>query len=101
MTIIDKSFDGKKIVAQKGDLIHLQLAENPTTGYLWEIKSLDDKHLHFIKKENEISSSAIGAGGMNTFYLEVISAGTSDLHIAHGNPWENDTIDTFNLTIES
>jgi|AntDeeMinimDraft_5_1070356.scaffolds.fasta_scaffold45866_2 inhibitor of cysteine peptidase len=101
MTIIDKSFHGKKIVAQKGDIIHVQLAENPTTGYLWKIKSHDDKHLHFIKKENEISGSEIGAGGMNTFYLEVISEGTSDLHLTHGNSWENDAIDTFNVSIES
>ena len=101
MTTVDKSFDGKKILAQKGDIIHIKLAENPTTGYLWQIKSIDEKHLHFIKKENEIAEAGVGAGGISTFYLEIISAGTSDLNIALGNPWENDTVENFNITIES
>jgi len=101
MITIDKTQNGKKIVTQKGDVIKVQLAENATTGYLWKINSLDDKHLNSAKKEYEISGEAVGAGGMRTFYIEVINKGLSELHIALGNPWENDTVDTFNVTIES
>ncbi|MEC5164832.1 putative secreted protein [Flavobacterium sp. PL11] len=101
MAIIDKSFSGKKIVAHKGDVIQIDLAENATTGYVWKIKSIDDKQLQVKKNENTLAGSGIGGGGMHTFYIDVISEGTSELHIALGNPWENDTEETFSITIES
>ncbi len=101
MITIDKTLNGKKILAQKGDVIKVQLVENPTTGYMWKINSLDNKHLNYTEKEYKISGEAVGAGGMKTFYLEVIKEGISVLQIALGKPWENDTLDTFRVTIES
>ena len=101
MITIDKTLNGKKILAQKADVIKVQLVENPTTGYIWKINSLDEKHLNYNEKEYEISGEAVGAGGMKTFYLEVINEGKSELSFTLGNPWENDTVETFNVTIES
>lgn len=101
MITIDKNMNGKKILIQKRDAIKVQLAENPTTGYLWKINSLDENQIKLTENDFEISGEAIGAGGLRTFYLEVISEGISELQITLGNPWENDVIDTFNVTIES
>jgi inhibitor of cysteine peptidase len=100
MITVDKTINGKKILTQKGDVIKMQLAENPTTGYLWKITSLDDKHLNCTEKY-EISGEAVGAGGMKTFYIEVLNKGVSELRIALGRPWENEAVDTFKVTIES
>ena len=101
MITIDKTQHGKKVVTKKGDVIKVQLAENPTTGYQWEINSIDDKHLKSTEKEYEMSGEAVGAGGMKTFYLEVIKEGISELHFSLAKPWENEPVDTFNVTIES
>ena len=101
MITIDKTQHGKKIVTQKGEVLHVQLAENPTTGYQWYINSLDDNHLEYTEKDYEMSGEAIGAGGTKTFYFEVIKAGISELHISLGKPWENEPVDTFSVTIES
>jgi predicted secreted protein len=101
MITIDKKQNGNKIVTKKGDVIKVQLAENQTTGYLWQINMIDDKHLKSTEKEYEMSGEAIGAGGMKTFYLEVIKEGVSELHIALAKPWENEPVETFNVTIES
>jgi inhibitor of cysteine peptidase len=101
MITIDKTQHGKKVVTKKGDVIKVQLAENPTTGYQWEINSIDDKHLKSTENKYEMSGEAVGAGGMKTFYLEVNEEGISELHIALAKPWENEPIDTFNVTIES
>ncbi len=101
MLIIDKTFSGKKILTHKGDVFKVQLAENPTTGYLWKIDSMDDKHLRSKEQEYEISDEGIGASGMKTFYFEVIHEGVSELHIILGRPWENEKMDTFKVTIES
>jgi inhibitor of cysteine peptidase len=101
MITIDKTHHGKKIVTKKGDVIKVQLAENQTTGYLWQINLIDDKHLKSKENEYEISGEAIGAGGIRTFYLEVIKEGISELHFALAKPWENEPVETFNVTIES
>jgi len=101
MITIDKTLNGKKILAQKGDVIKVQLVENPTTGYMWKINSLDEKHLKYTEKEYEISGEAVGAGGLKTFSIEVINKGTSKLSFALGNSWENDAVEAFNVTIES
>ena len=101
MITIDKTHHGKKIVTKKGDVIKVHLAENQTTGYLWQINLIDDKHLKFTKNEYEMSGEAVGAGGMKTIYLEVLKKGISELHIALAKPWENEPVDTFNVTIES
>ena len=101
MITIDKTYHGKKIVTKKGDVIQVQLAENQTTGYLWKIILMDDKHLKSMEKEYEISGAAIGAGGMKTFYFEVIKEGLSELYFALAKPWENEQVDTFSVTIES
>lgn len=101
MITIDKTFNGKKITAKKGDVLKVQLAENSTSGYLWKINSLDEKHLHHKEEEHKISSQVPGASGIRTFTIEVVKEGISELHLKLGNPWENDTVDTFNLTIET
>ncbi len=101
MITIDKTLNGKKIVTKKGDMIKVQLAENQTTGYVWQINLIDDKHLKSAEKEYEMSGEAIGAGGMKTFYFEVIKEGKSELQISLAKPWENEPVDTFNVTIES
>ncbi len=101
MISIDRTQHGKKIAVKKGDVIKVQLAENQTTGYQWKIKLIDDKHMKSAEKEYKMSGEAIGAGGMKTFYFEVIKEGKSELHIALAKPWENEPVDTFNVTIES
>lgn len=101
MTTIDKTFNGKKIQAKKGDVVQIELAENSTSGYLWKISSLNTQHLDNTNDNNQRSGNAPGAGGLRTFKIKVLKEGTSELQIKLGNQWENDTVDTFSLTIES
>ncbi len=101
MITIDKTYNDKIILSKKGEVIKVQLAENPTTGYLWEIEDLNSKHIHLKENIYEISDNAIGAGGVKVFYLEIIDKGLSELKIRLCNPWEHDTVDTFKIMIES
>ncbi len=101
MITIDKTFNGKTVEGKKGDVIKVQLTENPTTGYLWDIKFLNDKHLHLTEKHYETTGNTIGSGGTKDIYLEIIAKGSSELQLTLRNPWEHDTVDTFQITIES
>ena len=80
-----------------GDEFEVILAENPTTGFIWEIFSQELKkggldkivrpRRHRFEKDNE-RRGASGVGGVRIFTLEVIGAGKGDLNFIHGRPWE-------------
>jgi len=99
--VINKTFSGKEIKSKKGEVIEVQLEENPTTGYIWKIQSINDKHLHLIEDKFEKADNGVGSGGIKTFRLENISEGSSELQIVLSNSWENDPVETFKVTIES
>ncbi len=99
MILIDKTFKGKDVFAQKGDVIEIQLEENPTTGYVWAIKSINDKHLNFLEKKFRKSVEAVGAGGVVSFFVEVIGEGISELHFSFGRPWKQEKEDSFHVII--
>lgn len=101
MITIDKTFDGKKVNATKDDMIEVQLAENPTTGNLWKIESFDDELLEYNHEDFKLASNASGSGGMKFYYFKVIRNGVGELCINLGNPWEEDIVDSFTVTIES
>ena len=99
MIKIDKSDNGKKIKAKKGDIIELHLDENPTTGYRWVIKSVDEKQLKVSEKEQKTENKGIGAGGVKIFQIEVIGEDSSKLNLSHENSWEKDSTETFSITV--
>jgi len=100
MISIDKTYNRKVIFTQKGDVVEIQLEENPTTGYLWKINSFDEQHLSYMENKYNNLGNAIGAGGLRTFYFKILDEATSELHFSLGNPWEKDTIDSFNVIFE-
>ena len=73
------------------------MAENPTTGYIWEIfpqelkKGGLDKVVrprrHRFEKDDP-NRGATGVGGVRIFTLEVIGTGKGELNFIHGRPWE-------------
>ncbi len=101
MITVGKTLHGRKILAGKGERIEVRLEENGTTGYRWEIKAMDDQRLKYVKEDYTLSGEAPGAGGMKSFYFEVVGEGVSTLTLSLVNTWEKDLADTFQLTIES
>ena len=55
---------GKTIEVRVDDELEVILPGNPTTGYVWEVSSLDSSILRLNKSEFLASDKAIGSGGM-------------------------------------
>jgi len=65
----------------------VELAENPTTGYRWQILENGDPVLHLSNDSfRRGSSSAVGAGGTRVLEFLTESAGTASLRIGYARP---------------
>lgn len=86
--LTDKQAGGSVEVA-KGGTLEVALEGNPTTGYTWEVESVDEKVL---KQEGEpdfkADSDAVGAGGMVTLKFKAEEAGKTDLKLVYHRSWE-------------
>ena len=80
---------GESVEVAKGGTLEITLEGNPTTGYTWEVESVDDKVL---KQEGEpdfkADSDAMGAGGMMTLKFKAEGAGKTDIKLVYHRPWE-------------
>lgn len=101
MILIDKGANDRRISSKVGDIIAVQLEENPTTGYRWQILSYDDMHLKLLEDAYGLDGDAVGSGGRRLFSFEIVKSGLSKLIIALENLWEHHTVEEFKLEIES
>lgn len=94
--------DGTQVNLGRGDFLLVRLESNPSTGYRWEVRNNDAAVLRQLgESQFEASSSAIGAGGTETFSFEAIAEGTSVLVMIYHRSFEEDEepLDTFRLRV--
>jgi inhibitor of cysteine peptidase len=90
-TVIDEKAAGGQIRLNSGDQLTVTLASNPTTGYLWEIQTVDAGVLQPVGEwEFESNSDALGAGGTETRRFVAIASGQTTLEMVYHRPWERD-----------
>ena len=83
--------NGGKVSLKVGQQVSLQLAGNPTTGYIWNVQPLDDKVLKQVGESSfKAESDLAGAPGVETFVFEAVAPGTATLSLAYARPWETD-----------
>lgn len=101
---INKSHHGQTIQVPKGSILKVSLAENPTTGYRWELDKPIDKHLQVYSDDFTISDEkAIGSGGLRILCFQPIKPDRYLLSLKHWCPWEGEESveDRFQVTIEA
>jgi inhibitor of cysteine peptidase len=92
--------DGKSIQAHPGDRIVLQLPENPTTGYQWQIAQagdlLDPQGDSFVPAE----PAGLGSGGIREFQFGCRAEGTARLDLKNWKAWEGDSSIARRFTVD-
>ena len=89
--IVLKDADNNKTIrAKKGDEISLQLSENRTTGYGWNIiagagnaQLLDDRY-----EVRAHATGMAGVGGIHTFHFKVLKTGKTEIVLIYSRSWE-------------
>lgn len=93
--------DGALVALGEDGVLILELEANPTTGYAWELESLDQGVLRMVGEPTYRSDSDLaGSPGTMTFTFEAAAAGQTDLQMVYTRSWEDAApIQTFALSI--
>jgi predicted secreted protein len=92
---------GKTVEVLIGDELEVILPGNPTTGYVWELSSLDSNNLRPDKADFIANDKALGSGGMEIIKFHAIAAGTSVVRLIFHRPFEQNMppLKTFEVTV--
>jgi inhibitor of cysteine peptidase len=102
---VDETDDGGQVTLDTGQTLVVSLPSNPSTGYSWEVESIDVAVLSQAGEPEYVSEAqgdVVGAGGTETFRFEAEASGTLQLKLIYHRPFEEgvDPIDTFTVTVE-
>jgi inhibitor of cysteine peptidase len=97
--------NGRTVELKVGETIEVALQGNPTTGYQWQVASIDTTVLSAVgEPEYTPDSDAIGSGGVFVFQFKALAAATTPLQLEYLRVWETDVppteLFTLNVVIE-
>ena len=101
VTIRD-SDSGKTITVPIGGKLIVRLASNPTTGYQWQISSLDQEYLKPVgEPAYELpKTERIGSGGTQIFTFMTLKPGKTILVLNYERSWEKIPVKNFTVAVQ-
>ena len=94
--------DGRLLSVGLGDVIKVNLAENPTTGYRWAVDTLDTTALQLRESTYSMTpGGGIGGDGVHTMTFQAASPGSAKLNLKQWREWAGDAsiINRFSVTV--
>jgi predicted secreted protein len=89
---------GETIRVEAGGSFAIELAGNPTTGYMWQ-PDIDSQHLELLGQEFEPSGEGVGAGGKEVFRFCALAAGDTEIAFAYRRPWDKESRETSSFRV--
>jgi inhibitor of cysteine peptidase len=89
---------GTTIRVGAGDTFAIELAGNPTTGYMWQ-PDVDSQHLELLGQEFEPGGGGVGAGGKEIFRFRALRAGDTEIAFAYRRPWDKGSRETSSFQV--
>lgn len=89
MTVHSLTTSGATVIVATGDVVEITVAEQGSTGYVWDVASCPPG-LEQTDSKLVLPTAAPGAGGMRTLRFTVTAApsATATLRLALRRPWE-------------
>jgi inhibitor of cysteine peptidase len=79
LTVTDEE-NGQTVQVEVGQTLVLELVENQSTGYLWNVtEEPDDRVLSLLDDDYEVDSDAEGSGGVHTWRYEAVAPGSTSI----------------------
>jgi inhibitor of cysteine peptidase len=87
--LITQADRGQERQALPGQRVLIQLPENPTTGYQWQIEAFDPGVLSASGSDFAAASGGrLGGGGLRTFVFTALAPGGTPVRLVYRRPWE-------------
>ena len=99
--VVSSVQDGHVLTARVGDSISLELPGNPTTGYTWALRSVDEKRLEVQDSGYVSAAPGVGSGGLETWKLKAREPGVAHIELTRWRPWEGEKsiVNRFSVTL--
>jgi len=95
--------NGKDISLKVGDRLVITLPGNPSTGYSWEVNTVDVAVLSQVGDPQFVSDNTglVGAGGKLALTFDAEKGGITSLVLVYHRPWETDVapLQTFKIQV--
>lgn len=94
--------NGRTVGVKVGDVIRLELPENATTGYRWDLDSVDRARLEVESGGSRDYGSRVGSGGIATWALRARAPGRTVLGLKQWRHWEGErsVLQRFAITLD-
>jgi inhibitor of cysteine peptidase len=79
---------GSTVTAAVGDVVKIELAENPTTGFRWQVAAVDSSVLRLQSDDFAPGGPAVGSGGLHVFHWAAAGRGGTDVRLELKRSWE-------------
>ena len=86
--LLTEQNDNATVTARVGETIEVSLAENPSTGYRWELAAVDSSVASAEGSRFSPAGGGIGAGGTRHMTFRVRAAGTGRIELVLRRSWE-------------
>jgi inhibitor of cysteine peptidase len=87
--LLNESLNGSTITAPLNTTLTLELAENPSTGYSWNLTTTSGLR---IASDGYVpaatNATIVGAGGLHRWEIITVAAGLQEVTGAYVRPWE-------------
>lgn len=89
--ILDQAQEGRQLVPQMRDEIHVTLPETPSTGYVWEVVDAAPDVLSLVDDTfaGPLDEDVIGAAGLRHLWFRVARAGSGTIRLEKRRPWQD------------
>lgn len=99
--LLNESMNGSTIAVPHNTTLTLELAENPSTGYSWNLTTTAG--LRVASDEYVLPSTngtVVGAGGIHRWLIATTATGLQGISGVYARPWENSTADATTYSVE-
>jgi inhibitor of cysteine peptidase len=98
---LSENDSGKTVEMLVGDELEVMLPGKPSTGYIWEVSSLNSNDLRLGKTDFFAHNKAIGAGGSEVIRFHAIAEGESEVKLKFHRSFEPNIppLKTFEVTV--
>ena len=82
--------NGRAIELKVGEQLTIALAENPSTGFLWQAESVDPAILRAGESTFTPKAAKIGSSGLRRFPFDGVAPGSATLRAKLWRSWEGE-----------